>query len=468
MAWNIRMVSTYPPRRCGIGTFCRDLSNALSQFSGEVGHIRIAAIDNNHGPYNIPVDLVIDQYNPDSWKKNTQEIIARAKESNNPTAIVLQHEFGLDPDEDGNDGVGHNFVNIAKACRENNLTCLVYLHTVLEKPNDHQRQTVIDLAEISNGLIVTTESAIDILESNAYGISHFKLKHIDHGIRMHHPTQFDRFAIKQELGINDIFLATTLGLLSPGKGVQYSIRAFGRFIHESCTPAQRQHVVYLIGGQCHPEFVKAEGGKYYKAFMDEIDAALKEADVKWCKATSLENIDWFNNDIVFLDMFLAESDLLNLYGATNVMILPYLNMEQISSGILADTIGSGRVAIATKFRYALELIYSNKTCPPGVTIGRFARGILVDPEEAAIEEIASALDFLVFEKEKRLRMEKQAHQRGYQMRWANSAWAMVQYIDFVSEEKEIMSGRGMKFLREKESSLTIKTKRGAISRKSSR
>ncbi|MHC4927846.1 MAG: glycosyltransferase family protein [Planctomycetota bacterium] len=468
MAWNIRMVSTYPPRRCGIGTFCRDLSNALSQFSGEVGHIRIAAIDNNHGPYNIPVDLVIDQYNPDSWKKNTQEIIARAKESNNPTAIVLQHEFGLDPDADGNDGVGHNFVNIAKACRENNLTCLVYLHTVLEKPNDHQRQTVIDLAEISNGLIVTTESAIDILESNAYGISHFKLKHIDHGIRMHHPTQFDRFAIKQELGINDIFLATTLGLLSPGKGVQYSIRAFGRFIHESCTPAQRQHVVYLIGGQCHPEFVKAEGGKYYKAFMDEIDAALKEADVKWCKATSLENIDWFNNDIVFLDMFLAESDLLNLYGATNVMILPYLNMEQISSGILADTIGSGRVAIATKFRYALELIYSNKTCPPGVTIGRFARGILVDPEEAAIEEIASALDFLVFEKEKRLRMEKQAHQRGYQMRWANSAWAMVQYIDFVSEEKEIMSGRGMKFLREKESSLTIKTKRGAISRKSSR
>ncbi|MHC4989181.1 MAG: hypothetical protein ACYTFX_11915, partial [Planctomycetota bacterium] len=141
------------------------------------------------------------------------------------------------------------------------------------------------------------------------------------------------------------------------------------------------------------------------------------------------------------------------------MVLPYLNMEQISSGILADTIGSGRVAISTKFRYALELIYSNKSCRPGVTIGRFARGILVDPAEASIEQIAQALDFLVFEKEKRLRMEKQAHQRGYQMRWANSAWAMVQYIDFVSEEKEITTGRGMKFLREKDSPLTLKTKR---------
>jgi len=459
MAWNIRMISTYPPRRCGIGTFCRDLSNALSQFTGEVGHIRIAAIDNNHGPYNIPVDLVINQYDPQSWKDTTREIITRAKESNNPTAIILQHEFGLDPDDHGNDGDGRNFVNIAKACKENNLTCLVYLHTVLEQPNDHQRQTIVDLAEHSDGLIVTTESAIDILEGHAYGISHFKLKHIDHGIRMHQPTQFDRFEIKSEFGMNDIFLVTTLGLLSPGKGIQYSMRAYGKFIHESCTPAQRQHIVYVVGGQCHPEFVKADDGRYYREFMAEIDKALGEADVKWCRVNNIDDVDWHANDIVFLDTFFDESMLLKFYGATNVMILPYLNMEQISSGILADTIGSGRVAISTKFRYALELIYSNKSCPPGVTIGRFARGILVDPEEASIEQIAQALDFMVFEKEKRLRMEKQAHQRGYQMRWANSAWAMVQYIDFVSEEKEITTGRGMKFLREKPSSLTLKTKR---------
>jgi glycosyltransferase involved in cell wall biosynthesis len=455
------MVSTYPPRRCGIGTFCRDLSNALSLFTGDIGHIRIAAIDNNHGPYNIPVDIVIDQYSPDSWSGATQDILCRAQESNNPTAVVLQHEFGLDPDNEGNDGIGSNFVNMAKTFTNNGLTCLVYLHTVLEKPNDHQKQTIVDLAEYSNGLIVTTESAIDILESDAYGISHFKLKHIDHGVRMHQPSQFDRFKLKSEYGINDVFLATTLGLLSPGKGIQYSIRAYGRFISESCTPAQRQHIVYLIGGQCHPEFVKAEGGKYYDAFMAEIDDALKESDLTWCKAKSFEEIDWHKNDIVFLDMFMDESNLLKLYGATNVMILPYLNMEQISSGILADTIGSGRVAIATKFRYALELIYSNKTCPKGVTIGRFARGILVDPGEDAIDQIAQALDLLVFEKDKRLRMEKQAHQRGYQMRWANSAWALIQYIEFVSEEKEITSGRGMKFLREKESTLTLKSKRQA-------
>lgn len=459
MAWNIRIVSTYPPRRCGIGTFSKDLSNALSQFTGEVGHIRIAAIDNGNGPYNIPVDLVIDQYNPASWENITREIMVRAGESNNPTVIVLQHEFGLDPDEQGGDGLGHNFVNIAKASRDENLTCLVYLHTVLEKPNAHQRQTIIDLAKFSDGLIVTTESAIDILESDTYGIGHFKLKHIDHGIRMHQPTRFDRYQIKAEYGINDMFLATTLGLLSPGKGIQYSIRAYGRFVHESCTPRQRAHIVYLIGGQCHPEFVRADAGKHHRAFMDELETALKDADVRWCRTKGLEGVDWHGNDIVFLDQFVTESTLLKLYGATNVMILPYLNTEQISSGILADTIGSGRVAIAAKFRYALELIYSNKTCPPGLVVGRYARGILVDAGQASVEQIAQALDFVVFEENKRLRMEKQAHQRGYQMRWANSAWALLQYIEFVSEEKEITTGRGVKFRREKPSALMLKGKR---------
>jgi len=126
-------------------------------------------------------------------------------------------------------------------------------------------------------------------------------------------------------------------------------------------------------------------------------------------------------------------------------------MQQISSGILADTIGAGRAAIVTKFRYALELINSNKRCQNGVMIGRHARGILIDPGEDSIEQIAKAIDYLVFKPEKRIHMEKQAHQRGYQMRWQNTAWALLQHIEFISEEKGIITGRGMKFNRQKPS-----------------
>jgi glycosyltransferase involved in cell wall biosynthesis len=451
MTYNIRIVSTYPPRRCGIGTFSRDLANALEHFTGEVGTIRISAIDKDHLPYNIPVDLVIDQYNPESWKYGIKDILARAGESTNPSVLLLQHEYGLDPDEKGNDGDGNNFVEIAKAFTSKGITTLVYLHTVLDDPDPHQKQVLQNLAKYSDGLIVTTESATKILESKTYGIEHSKLKHIDHGIRMQHPSQYDRMDIKEQFGLKGCFLVTTLGLLSPDKGIQYGIRGYGKFLEESMTETQRENILYLIAGQCHPEFMKIDGGREYEKYQMVINDALEQSRVRWCKVKELNSSDYKKYDVVFLDTYLDESTLIKLHGATNLMLLPYLNTQQISSGILADTVGSGRVAIVTKSRYALELIHSNKRCPKGVVIGRHARGILIDPGEESIEQIAEALDSLVFNHAKRIRMEKQAHQRGYQMRWQNSAWALLQHIEFIQEEKEIVKGRGIKFKREKTS-----------------
>jgi glycosyltransferase involved in cell wall biosynthesis len=449
MPYNIRMVSTYPPRRCGIGTFSRDLANALEHFTGEVGSIRVSVIDKDNLPYDIPVDLIINQYNPKSWKTAINDIITRAKESSNPTVVILQHEYGLDPDDGGHDGDGRNYVELTKAFMEAGLVTLVYLHTVVDEPDTHQKLILQELAEYSDGLIVTTENAIHLLEAGRYGISHLKLKHIDHGIRMHHPSQYDRLAIKEEFGLDGCFLVTTLGLLSPDKGIPYGIQGYGRFLKESCTDAQRQKMLYLIAGQCHPEFVKAKGGQPYREYQQTLTKALDVSDLKWCTAKELSNINAKAYDVIFLDTFLDEGILLKLYGATNVMLLPYLNMHQISSGILADTLGSGRVAITTKFRYALELIHSNKPCREGVVMGRYARGILVDAGALSVEQIARALDYLVFHKRRHLVMEKEAHKRGYQMRWQNSAWELLQHIEFLKEQKEMESARGVSFKREK-------------------
>jgi len=449
MPYNIRIVSTYPPRRCGIGTFSRDLANALKHFTGEVGTIRISAIDKENLPYDIPVDLIIDQHNPQSWKDGIKDILARANESQNPTVVLLQHEYGLDPDEKGNDGDGTNFIEMAKTFTEKGLITLVYLHTVLDAPDPHQKRVLQELAKYSYGLIVTTESAINILETKMYGIEHAKLKHIDHGIRMQHPSQYDRLAIKEQYHLKDCFLIITLGLLSSDKGIEYGIRGFGKFLEESFIERQKDNILYLIAGQSHPEFVRASGGQEYQKYQGALNKALEDANVKWCRVKELGSFDYKDYDIVFLDTFLDESTLLKLYGAANVVLLPYLDIHQISSGVLADTLGSGRAAIATKFRYALELIHSNKRCPEGVVIGRHARGILIDPGNDSIEQIAKALDYLVFNAKRRLIMEKQAHQRGYQMRWQNSAWALLQHIEFRREHKEIVTGRGVIFKREK-------------------
>ena len=462
MRHNVRIISTYPPRRCGIGTFARDLASALEHFTGEVGTIRIAAIDREGLPYSIPVDLVIEQYDPQSWRYAIDDVITRAGESTDKTVVLLQHEYGLDPDENGNDGMGTNFIRMAEAFTSKGITTFVYLHTVLDQPDLHQKKVLQDLAKHSNGLIVTTESAIHILESSVYGIEHTKLKHIDHGIRMHHPSQHDRLAIKERYGLANRFLATTLGMLSPDKGVQYGIRAYGRFVSESCTDRQRRNMVYLIAGQCHPDFVAAEGGSEHMAYRAMLADALSRAGVVWCRTDRLTAVDFEKYDVVFLDAFLDETTLLEIYAATNAMILPYLNMQQISSGILADTVGCGRVAVVTKSRYALELIHSNKKCPAGLVLGRYARGMLVDPGEPSVDQIAQALDRLVFDSKKRLMMERQAHQRGYQMRWHNTAWSLIQHVDFVDEGRGIISGRGPKFTREKPS-VFQKVKRPACS-----
>ena len=451
MPYNIRVVSTYPPRRCGIGTFARDLANALEHFTGEVGSIRVSAIDKDNLPYDIPVDMTIDQYNPQSWKDGIKHILTRASESSNATIVLLQHEYGLDPDDKGNDGNGVNFIKMTKAFAEKDIATFIYLHTVLDEPDPHQKMVLQELAKYSDGLIVTTESAINILESNIYGIEHSRLKHIDHGIRMQHPSQYDRLAVKEQFGLKDCFLITTLGLLSPDKGIQNGIRGFGKFLKESITENQRENVLYLIAGQCHPEFMKADGGKWYNKYQEVLSDALEHVHIRWCKVKEMGSFNPKDYDVVFLDTFLDEGTLLKLYAATNVMLLPYLNTQQISSGILADTVGAGRAAIVTKSRYALELIHSNKRYQKGIVIGRHSRGILIDPGEESIDQIAQSLDYLIFNKDRRLKMERQAHQRGYQMRWYNSAWGLLHHIDFVKEQKELKTGRGMTFRRGKTS-----------------
>ena len=455
MATNIRLVSSYDIR-CGLHTFTRDLATALKNLTGEVNSVSVAANDPRPLKHYAPVDLSFDRFNPKSWDRATGQMIIRAFERSTPTTFALQHEYGLDPGvifkENGTKEIvtcmGDNYVKMARKLHQNpEFNVFVYLHTVLgaNNANEHQVKTLQQLAENSDGLIVTTSSAKDILCSAPYNIPEEKLEHIDHGIR---ENKADRLEAKRELGAEGIFLATQLGLRSPDKGVQYSVEGTRQFVTTKVSPEERKQYCTLIAGEVHPEFKKAKGGEDYRKYMELMSSVLNkdsgslEKKLNYQITEDLSKADFINNDVIIYDNFVSEELLLTLYGATNTMLLPYLNMDQISSGILADTIGSGRIAISTKFMYAQEML-DLKNLSKGLK--KTSRGICIDYGRKSSKQICDALTILTRNKAERSRMEEMINRRGSSMSWDSCAKHFIDHDTRIRNAKQNKSGRGVEF-----------------------
>ena len=61
---------------------------------------------------------------------------------------------------------------------------------------------------------------------------------------------------KIALGLKNRLVASTFGLISSGKGIEYAIRALSHVVKKE------PRILYLIIGQTHPEVIKQEGEKY--------------------------------------------------------------------------------------------------------------------------------------------------------------------------------------------------------------
>ncbi len=456
MAFNVRYIASYPPERCGIGTFTRDSASAMQDFTGEVNSIRIAAIDRSHGKnvYEIPVDLVIDQFDPDSWYYGAARILQRAYERKDPTIIVMQHENGLDPnpsimDIDPNwKSKGKNYVNLAKLFKNSGprVITLANLHTVPGNPSEHQKTTLQELSEYCDGIIVPARRALDVLTNEPYNIPSTKLKHIDHGIRIEDISSFDQTEIKIKHGFDNVLLITTLGLKSLNKGIDFGIEAYGKFLNENFQPEseQRSKILYLIAGEYHPNFIK-EYEKEYAESEERIRKAFEKANVKVLKASNLEEIteeSVAKHDVIILEDFLSEELLRELYVASDIIMLPYRNSEQMSSGILSDAVGTGRPVIATKFEHAIELLHDSISIGHGLRGKNIqSKGLLVDlrgkwKNNPVVNQLAEGLEYLVFNEDTRLKIGSNARRKGIDMMWPNVTNDLIKhYMIPILEER---------------------------------
>jgi glycosyltransferase involved in cell wall biosynthesis len=236
--------------------------------------------------------------------------------------VLIQHEFGIfGPDE------GIAIVDLVEALEA---PVMVVLHTVPLRPTQGKRQILQRLAGGASAFVVPSHSARVALE-DIYDISADSVAVIPHGSSWR--------PMESSAGSRSRLL--TWGLLGPGKGIERAIEAVS-FLRGSVGDLR-----YRVVGQTHPNVVRQQG--YF--YRDSLEGLIRERRL---------------HDVVQLDEgYKSEGDLHRLVTDTDVVVIPYDNSEQISSGVLTEAVAAGKPVVATEFPHATELLGSGA----GIVVG---------------------------------------------------------------------------------------------------
>lgn len=137
----IVMISSYPPRLCGIATFCEEAREFIQKANPD-REIRVISHTDGEGEGVLPI---IDMRRPDWWKPVAEEI-----ERLKPYAVHIEHEYGLYEytDQrgvgDGNDG----FLDLLEAIGD--FPIVVEPHTIHGRLRDFEADFIYKLTQRSH------------------------------------------------------------------------------------------------------------------------------------------------------------------------------------------------------------------------------------------------------------------------------------------------------------------------------
>ena len=313
----IAFVGTYPPSRCGIGTFTQDLSDAVISANEGIGATVLAmtAADFD-SEYAERVRFRI--------RREVQRDYARAASFVNAgdvRLVSIQHEYGIFGGPDG-----AFILDFLRGLRKPSIATL---HTVLDRPSTSQRAIVREMAERCERLVVMSRLAVDLLESS-YAVPRDRIRVIPHGIPDMRADERD--VSKSRLGLTGRRVLLTFGLLSPSKGIEVVIRSLPTLV------ARFPDLTYLVVGVTHPE-VKRRVGEEYRESLEREAASLGVRD-----------------HVIFHNQFVELPELCRYLQASDIYITPYLHEAQITSGTLAYALGSGAAPVSAPYWYARELL----------------------------------------------------------------------------------------------------------------
>lgn len=318
----IAFFGTYPPRRCGIATFTRDLAEAITT-AGEGRFPTTLAVTDPGRQYEYPVNV---QY---EIRQEVKGDYARAAEFVNYTDVRLvsiQHEHGIFGGDEGTYIL--DFVTGLRA------PVIATLHTVLKRPTESQRAIVQGMALQCAGIVVMSKVAAELL-GNSYGVRGPKIHVIPHGIpEMRQPRDQER--LKAKFGVSGQRMLLTFGLLGPNKGIETVIRALPVVI------AAFPDLVYFVVGATHPTILRRHG----EAYRTTLEAEAERLGVR--------------EHVIFQDRFVTSEELCNYLQAADIFVSPYQNEAQVTSGALSFAMGAGAAAVSTPYWHAQELLAAGR------------------------------------------------------------------------------------------------------------
>ena len=233
-------LSTYPPTRCGLATFTEALSGALAGHATRDATI-VRVLDS---PDDRPDPIVVGRIptTRELFAGDPASLSASVRALEQCDVAIVQHEYGIYGGHDGDE--------VVTLLRMLETPTIVVLHTVLAVPTRHQREVLESVCESAAAVVVMTENARDIL-MRTYRVRPMAVHVIPHGVPVQHATSGQKR--------NSTKRVLTWGLISPGKGLEWGIRAISE-LAELGSPVE-----YVIAGQTHPKVLAHEGERYREA-----------------------------------------------------------------------------------------------------------------------------------------------------------------------------------------------------------
>ena len=367
MSKSIVLIGNHLPRQCGLATFTTHLLEAIALNAPDKDCWAVAMNDHADG-YSYPSQVRLE-INQDQLKDYS--MAAELLNLNDADVVCVQHEYGIFGGQRGS--------FIIELLNDLEMPIVTTLHTLLQNPTDEERNIIMQLAELSDRLVVMSERSVDFLRE-IYNVDEDKIVLIHHGIP--DVPLVESSTYKGKFGVSEKKVLLTFGLLAPSKGVETVIDALPEIVKI------HPDVIYMVVGVTHPH-LKAEQGEDYRIGLH---LRAKELGIE--------------DHVIFHDRFVADEDLLEFIDAADIYITPYLNEAQIISGTLAYALGMGKAVVSTPYWHAQELLADGR--------GRLFRF------QDHVQLAGEVIDLLNHPDKLRL-MQHKAYEYGRQMIWSHVA-----------------------------------------------